>query len=855
MATNAEALALAVQYHLAGNLAQAEPIYRQILQTNPADARALHLLGVLAHQVGQHQAALDLLRQAVAILPHVGECHASLAAVYVALGRWDEAETSCRQALRCQPNSPEAHYSLGNVFNQRGRPQEAVASFREAVRLRPGYAEAHNNLGLALAAQGQVEEAMTCYREVLRLRPDLPEPHYNLGSAFQKQGRSAEAVACFEQALRLRPNFAEAHHNLGLALAEQGRLEEAVGSYREVLRLRPDLPEPHNNLGNALQTQGRPAEAIACFERALRLRPDYAEAHHNLGLALAEQGRLEEAVNSYQEALRLQPDLPDAHINLGNALKQMGNVQEAVTSLREELRWRPGYAEAHNNLGLALAEQGQIEEAMACYREALRLRPDLHEAHCNLGVALGKQGRPDEALACYQQAVRIKPDDAVVLNNLGNAYKDQSRQDEAIACYRKAVAADPKLQFIQSNLLFALHYHAAYEPKATFAEHLRWAEQFGTAAAPRCPLQPVQRDPDRRLRLGYVSADFCEHVMGRYSEAVVGAHDRAKFEVFCYANVSPPDALTQRIRASADHWRSVVGLSDDRVAEMIRQDQIDLLIDLAGHTGGNRLGVFAKKPAPIQVTHCGYPASTGLTAIDYRLTDPFCDPPGQTEHLHSERLVRLPKGHWCFKPPSGPEVGPLPARGPGQVTFGSFNNLAKVTEEMIGLWSQILKDLPESRMVLKTGTGSPADERVLAAFVRHGVGKERVTLLGRQRDYFGLYQGVDICLDTYPYTGCNVTGDALWMGVPVVSLAGPSCVTRLGVAALVQVGLEDLVTETPAAYVEAAVRLAQDLPRLRELRAQLRERLERSVGDVRRFTRDLEAAYRGMWEQFCREDA
>jgi len=684
MATIAEALAVALQYHQAGNLAQAEQLYRQILQANPAEGNALHLLGMLAHQVGQPDKALALIGQAVAVLPQVAEFHSNLAGVYLALGRWDEA--------------------------------------------------------------------IGCYGQALRLRPDLPELHYNLGDALAQQHKWVEAVACYRQGLALRPTDAEAYRKLGFALVEQGRLVEAVASYREALRLGPDN------------------------------------------------------------------------------------------------------ADTFNNLGVALAEQGRFAEAEAVYRQALRLRPDFLGAHYNLGLALAEQWSYDEALVSFEQALRLKPDCVEALSGLATAYKNQGRLDEAIATYRKAIAAKPEDPIILSNLLLALHYDSSYDPATTFAEHLRWAGQFGLCPTLDKPPRPVKRDPGRRLRVGYVSPSFYENGLGRYGEAVIDAHDHGQIEVFCYANVLYPDALTQRIKASADHWRSLVGLSDDRAADLIRQDQIDLLIDLSGHTSGNRLGVFARKPAPIQVTHFGYCDTTGLAAIDYRLTDSFCDPPGQTERYHTEKLVRLPEVQWCYRPTPGPEVSSLPARQAGQVTFGSFNSLCKVTEPMIGLWSDILRGLPGSRMVVVSGGGTAGDERVLAAFDARGVGKERVTLVGRQPvdAYFRLHHGVDICLDTYPFTGCFTTADALWMGVPVISLAGPTFVTRQGVAILAQVALGDLATETPAGYVEVALRLGRDLPRLEELRSQLRDRLERSpLADVRRFTQHLEAAYRAMWELFC----
>jgi len=643
---------------------------------------------------------------------------------------------------------------------------------------------------------------------------------------------------------------------LALQYQQAGNLAQAEQIYRQVLQVNADSPEAHNNLGNVLTHLGRPQEAIASFREALRLRPDLPEVHYNLGNALNQMGSVQEAIASFREALRLRPGYAGAHSNLGLALAGQGQIEEAIACYREALRLRPDLSEAHYNLGLALAEQGKHEEAEACYKQALRYKPDYAAALNGLAAAHKDQGQFDEAIALQEQALRIQPGYAVALNGLATAYKNQGRLDEAIACFRKAMAAQPELPFIHSNLLQTLLYHGGYEPEAVFAEHLRWAAKFGASPAVHRPLQPIPRDPGRRLRIGYSSPDFCEHVLGRYSEAVIAAHDRAQFEVFCYANVSHPDARTQRIKASADHWRSVVWLSDAQAADLIRQDQIDLLIDLAGHTGGNRLGVFAQKPAPIQVTHLGYAATTGLAAVDYRLSDAHYDPPGRTEQYFTEKLVRLPEVQWCYLPPLEPAVGPVPARRTGQVTFGSFNSLCKVTKQVIDLWAQILKGLPGSRIVVLAGAGSAGDERVLAAFARHGVDQARVTLVGRQSQeaFYGLHQGVDICLDTFPFSGGFTTADALWMGVPVVSLAGAASASRQGVAVLNLVGLGDLATETPAAYALAAIRLAQDLPRLDELRSELRERLRRTLGDVQGFTRHLEAAYRGMWEHFCQEN-
>jgi protein O-GlcNAc transferase len=748
----------------------------------------------------------------------------ALAAHYYEVGSLGSAEQVCRQMLEADPRDVYALHLLGLVAYQRGRAEQAVDLLGQALRLQPGLSVIHNSLGVALTALGRFEEALVSLREALRLRPDYAEVYNNLGNTLNKMGRRTEAEGCYREALRLRPDFALAHNNLGLVLAEQGRSEDALASIGEALRLQPDYAEAYQNRGNVSKRLGRWQEAEASYKEAVRLRPDQPQFHNDLGVALAKQRRFSEAEAAFRAALNVRSDSADFL----------------------------------NNLGSALTEQQRYTEAEACYREALRLAPDRPETHYNLGFTYAARGKLDEARACYEQALRIKEDYADALYRLGVVCFEQGFPDQAVGYYRKALVLRPDDQAIQSSLLFASHHFAAYDPQDSFAQHRDWGKQFGPEEGARAEGRGARgdRDPNRRLRIGYVSGDFSTHVMGRYSEAVIAAHDRSQVEVSCYANVHQADEHTRRIQAVADHWRSVVDQPDARVAELIREDRIDVLIDLAGHTSGNRLRVFARKPAPVQVTHCGYPGSTGLAEIDYRLTDPYCDPPGRTERFHVEKVVRLPEAHWCYAPPAHtPPVGPLPAQEPGAVTFGSFNKPAKITEAMIGRWARILRELPQSRMVVQTAVGRAGDERTRAAFARHGIEAERVRLLGREggEAYFRLYHHVDICLDTYPYTGCNTTADALWMGVPVVTLAGPTCVTRLGVSALVLAGLADLVTETPDAYVETAVRLARDLPRLRELREQLRDRVKRTLANVGRFTRQLEAAYRDMWQAYCKQ--
>jgi predicted O-linked N-acetylglucosamine transferase (SPINDLY family) len=617
----------------------------------------------------------------------------------------------------------------------------------------------------------------------------------------------------------------------------------------------PTIPEA---LSLALQHHlaGDLPRAEEIYRQILEANPREGNALHLLGMLAHQKGDNSAAVDLIEQAVAILPQVAEFHLNLGGVYLFRTRYSDAVASYRKAIALRPTFAQAHHQLGMALVAQGQIGPARASYQEALRLRPDLAEAHYNLGRILRDQGEFDEAQACFENAVRLQPNSAEILYALAGVYKDQGRLDEAFVYYRKAITAKPDELAYQSTLLFVLHYDPDCEPEAIFAEHLRWASQFG-APPPHRPLHSINRDPGRRIRIGYLSDVFQGVYVGPHIEAVIRAHDRGHFEVFCYANMSHADALTERVMALADRWHFVMGLSDAQVADLIREEQIDLLVDLSAHTDGNRLGVFARKPAPIQVTQFAGMSTTGLATVDYRVTDAYCDPPGRTEKYHTEQLVRLPHARWFYVPPAGVEGSDLPARATGHVTFGSFSFRGKVNDKLIGWWAEILKQLPEARMILITGRGKSGDQRVRSAFESHGISPQRVAFPGVQgrHAYFRLYHAVDICLDTYPGTGSYTTTDALWMGVPVISLAGPTCINRQGATILAQVGLEELATETPAAYVQVAIKLAEDLSRLQVLRAQLRERLTRSpLMDAAGFTQHLEAAYRAMWSRYCRNE-
>jgi len=780
-----ERLAQGIAHHQAGRLPLAETCYREVLAAYPS-ADAAHLLGVIALQVGRHDIAVDLIRQAIA-----------------------------RDA-----GNPAFFTNLGNALRAQGKLDEAAAAFRDAIGVDPSFAPAHCNLGAVLAAQGRPDEAVAAHRQAIRLHPDLVEAHFNLGDALRAQGKLEEAVAACRQAIRIRPDSAMAHSNLGAALCDQGKFDEAITACREAIRIAPDLAEAHSILGASLKGSGNLDEAVAACRQAIRIKPGEAGAHCNLGGALRDQNKLDEAIAAFRDAIRIKPDLAIAHGNLANALSEQGRFAEAVPVFRQAIRIDPGFAEAHFNLGNALRDQDKFDEAAAAFRVAIRIKPDLAMAYGGLASALYGQGKFDEAAAVYRQVADLKLD-----------------FDEAT----------------HSTLLFGLHYSESVSPAALFAAHRAWDERHGRP-------QPVAHVNDRsiarRLKVGYVSPDFRQHSVAYFLEPLLRGHDRTEVELFCYAEVRSPDAVTERFRRLADRWVSTVGMADAAVAERIRRDGIDILLDLAGHTARNRLPVFVRKPAPIQVTWLGYPGTTGLMAIDYRLVDAVTDPEG-ADAFASETLVRLPGGFLCYAGPAdAPAPGAVPCLAAGSVTFGSFNNPAKLSGATLDAWAALLARMPEARLVLKAN--ALADEATRASCLdnlrMHGVAVERVELHAWLPDkaHLAFYDRIDIALDPFPYNGTTTTCEALWMGVPVVTLRGDRHAGRVGASLLSRLGLTDVIAGSVEEYVEIAVALAGDTARLAGLRDSLRSRMTASdLCDAQVFARNVEAAYRAMWQRWC----
>ena len=702
---------------------------------------------------------------------------------------------------------------------------------------------------------GRLQRAEQMYRQILTQQPGHADAMHLLGFLGCQAGRREAGVKLIRQAIALRPNFPEAYNNLGIALSDEGMLDDAVAAYRQAVGLKPGFAAAHYNLGNALTSKGQFAEAAAAYRQALALKPDYPEAYSNLGNALRGNGELDEAIAAFRQAIAIRHNFPEAHYNLGRCLREKRQILEAIAAYREAIALQPNYAEAYSNLGNALRDKGEGEAAIAAYRRAIALQPKLAEAHLSLGTALRDKGQLDEAIAASREAIALRPDDAEAYNNLGTALKDDGRLGEALAAYRQAVALDPGNAWIDSNYVATLHYHPAYDAQAIASECRRWNVQHGAPLQRFIPHHDRARSPDRQLRIGYVSPDFRGHVVGRNLMPLFRNHDRRQFEITCYAQVPRPDALTGEFQQHADRWRDIVGMTDEQAARQIGADQIDILVDLALHTANNRLLVFARKPAPVQVTFAGYPGSTGLTTIDYRLSDPHLDPPQMDESVYSERTIRLPDSFWCYDPLESRDVpvSSLPARTNGWITFGCLNNFCKINEGVLRLWAKVMRAVESSRLLLLAPEGS-VRAMTQGVLDLEGISAERIEFASfrPRQQYLELYQRIDVGLDSFPYNGHTTSLDSLWMGVPVVTLVGRTVVGRAGVCQLMNLNLPELIGQTPERYVEIAASLAGDPARLGDLRSTLRRRMEQSpLMDGPRFARNIEGAYREMWGKWC----
>lgn len=755
------------------------------------------------------------------------------------------------------PDSGDSDHLLTRATQafEAGRLAEALSLCRTFLQRLPGSVQGHHLCGLVFYQSGDAGQARRHLEQALRLEPDNALMHSNLALILQKLGDLDAAECHGRRAVALDPALADAHNNLGNVLKAKGLTDEAIGQCRAATTADPDNPLFLVNLGSLLQLQGLREQAEEAYRRALAFAPAWAPLHANLGALYLEAKRYQEAETTLHQALTLTPDDSEVLNNLGLVMQGQGRLEEALEWFRRAIGKDPRHAGAHSNLGLVLEEMGESEQAILAYEQAVACNPEFYPAHQNLlGILVGL-GQVDRAhpLAC---ALLERPHAEIALpvaiDVFGQAC-DFKRRARAWRVFDDRWRAGRIAPATLAKALFSGNYESDLSEERLFDYHRAWGKWVESRAPVTEVMGVRSRSPGERLRVAYLSPDFRQHPVGYFIQHVIAAHDRARFEVFCYSNARKRDDLTDFIRAHTDRFTTVAGHSDEALARAVRDDGVDILVDLAGHTSGNRLPVLVLRPAPLQMTWIGYLNTTGLSGVDYRISDPYADP--EERVLGTERLLRLPECFLSFGGFPAGAVDPLPAcLRHGHVTFASFNNLMKLTAPAVRLWADILKRVDGSRLVvMAVGAGSQTVRAHLSAeLAGHGVDPERLVLeesLSREA-YFDFHNAIDVMLDSFPYNGGTVTCGALWMGVPVVTYVGPAHRQRVSYSLLKNVGLDETIAWDDRQYVETAVRLAGDPAILARLRRELPDRLRASVlCDTARFTRHLEAAYLKAWEE------
>lgn len=684
--------------------------------------------------------------------------------------------------------------------------------------------------------------------------PDINQLFADAVSKHQS-GELAVAQKFYRAVLAESPNHTGSLCNLGTILAKENKIEEALHCYKSAIVANPGYADAHYNLGNLFRRQNKLREAAGQYISCLKSEPKHISAGFNLGLALLGIGDYKGAKHCLTQVVHLKPDFADAWGRLGDLYLRMGDPNPAIAAFKKYCELEPEDHRGQNNLALAYANAGMHQQGTEILSKLVKAKPDYAEAHNTLGVTLEAIGRKDDALFHYDAAVKVNPDFADAWSNRGINLLESGRADEAVESLMASVRLRPEVPAVYSNLLLAMNYSSQFSPDLVTAEHKRWGEIF-IGKAPAIP-KPADMNPNRVLKVGYVSSDFRQHTVAGFIEALLKNHSREKVHVTSYANVIRADETTEKLSRLSDDWQIITNISDEQFAHKVSEDKIDILVDLGGHTAGHRLLAFGKRPAPLQMTMFGYPNTSGIPSMDYRVTDNISDPEGETDSLSTEKLLRLPNLAWVYNPPANvPDVAPLPALKNKGLTFGCLNNAAKISDDCLNAWARIFQMTPGSRLVLMAGQSNAGAKRLSDRFIKAGILRDRVELVFRlpKEQYYQTYNSIDIALDPFPYNGGVTTCDALWMGCPVLTVEGSSYVSRQGLAVLATLGLPGFIARSPGELADISKSWNNRREELAEIRAGLRQQMLKSaVCDMKGYVAGLENAYQAAFIQRIEE--
>lgn len=704
------------------------------------------------------------------------------------------------------------------AYQQAGELDRAKAIYLNVLSLDPENPDAWHLLGMTLHAANEHSAAIECLQNANQLTPNHPEILSNMGLVFRAAGELDQSRSCLELAAKLQPGSATIHNNLGTIYLELGSLEAAESRFETALSIEEDFDNAAMNLGNVWQRLGKSRDAEEIYHRVLSRNPGHAAILANLGEALRNQGKWESSVEVLERALEVAPGQMETRLNLGRSLINLRRLSEAESHLEELIGKHPDISKPYHYLGKLKLEERDFENAESLIRRSLEIDPQDMFARSSLGFTLIETGQPQKAEECFREVVRT----------------------------------DPSMSDAHGSLLFLMSSAVNTTPEGLFEETRKWAIAHGNVEA--IGEHRNSKQPDRRLKIGYISPDLRNHAVASFFKPVLQSHDAKSFETYCYAELASPDDVTEELIAHSEHWCYTKGLSNEQVARRIMDDQIDILVDLAGHTANNRLIALAHRPAPVQVTWIGYPNTTGLESIDYRLTCEVQNPVAEST-FHTEELVRMPTGSFCFsRPKNAPDVGNLPAESNGYVTFGSLHRPLKISETARDFWAGVLGGCPDSRLlVFNTRFNDESIEELHVGLEKRGISRERVEIQNRfdEGSYLGVYDRIDIGLDVTPWAGGTTTLEALWMGVPVIAYYGDRRSARSTAAIMKNVGHDEWIAYSLKQYVELAKNFSSDINLLSSVRKNLRQETEATIVNAGKFTRELEQTYRTMWRRWC----
>jgi protein O-GlcNAc transferase len=846
----------AIALHQSGQLAQAKAMYESIHQSEPAHADALHYLGVIALQTNDPHRAVHLISQAIVANPSNYGYYMNHGSALKQVAQLEGALASFDKAIALRPEIVDAHAMRGNTLQEMQQFGAALTSLDTALAISPNDMMLCFNRGNALMSLGQLDAAVASFDRAIAVNPPFSEAWINRGLTLQSMLQPNEALASFDQAIAIDPNIAEAHFNRGVVLRTLENPSAAIASLDSAIALRPDFSAAYFQRGVVLQELQKLDEAIANYDTAIALLPHYAEAYANRGVAQHAVQAWDAALESYDHAIRLNPKHTPTHLNRGLALHALKRWDAALDSFDTAIALQPDFSDAHCCRGRTLIECGRLQAALASFDAAITNNPASADAHYNRGIVLLRLCRPQESEGSFRAALLHNSRLTEAHHNLASSLQTRGDIVGAQASYRNALNCDPSRHDSHTGLLYCLSSDVNVDAKALFEEHLRFGDHFEGPFRDKWQPHTNPSEPERRLHLGIVSADLCNHAIATFIEPLLQQlTNHPNYSLHAYYNNPAQDVVSQRLKTYFAHWSDVTALTDDELAKNIRGDGIDILIDLSGHTALNRLLTFARKPAPIQITWMGFPGTTGLQAMDYYLTDRHFLPPGQFDHLFTEKLAYIPGSAPFLPSPDAPEVNSLPALRNGYLTFGSFNKLKKFSPQVIALWAKVLRSQPDSRMVI--GGMESADSPIVEEwFAREGIQRDRLRFfpVADIKTYLGLYHLVDICLDTFPYNGGTTTLQALWMGVPTLTLSGSTPVSRTGSVFLGHLGLQAFQANTDQEFVEASLHWTERLKDLSDIRTNLRTSLLATpLGQPDVIANGLDRSLRTMWRRWCNQ--